>query len=292
MKVSAKPISSPSRTEKFPPPLMMRFLRSNVGSKSRGRSRASPMFVRRKNAPIETQEPSSPKVTCIGQVRVRRSSKKSARSPAKQGRRCWLVRRALFFNKKLKPKSIRPVLRKWVCFFRFGYCRKFNGNDDLPDLKPNQRGSYKVDETEDEEQGIDEEERARVKRDTKVIVSSSPPKNALFLTRCRSAPYRFSSLENQIWGPSNFKTGDFEGESKGGFEEIERTLSESQPDSRDSTEESTIDEEINGNCTISKQIEEDSVGALKEGSALPLLLSRCKSEPARTGERLNPGYTH
>ncbi|KAM0024601.1 hypothetical protein Hdeb2414_s0022g00617681 [Helianthus debilis subsp. tardiflorus] len=82
MNKPTKPISSPGRTtittsEKFPPPLM-RFLRSNVGNKSRRRSRASPMFVRKKNTLIETttQEPSSPKVTCIGQVRVSRSKKK------------------------------------------------------------------------------------------------------------------------------------------------------------------------------------------------------------------------
>jgi hypothetical protein len=61
MKLSTKPISSPGRTNKFPLPLM-RFLRSNVGSKSRGKSRSSPMFVRKKNAAIETQESSSPKV--------------------------------------------------------------------------------------------------------------------------------------------------------------------------------------------------------------------------------------
>ncbi|OVA09897.1 hypothetical protein BVC80_1751g52 [Macleaya cordata] len=79
MKLSSKPISSPGRTEKFPPPLM-RFLKSNGGSRSRGRSRSSPMFVRKKNASIETQEPSSPKVTCMGQVRVRRCKQASRKN--------------------------------------------------------------------------------------------------------------------------------------------------------------------------------------------------------------------
>ncbi|KAI8013056.1 hypothetical protein LOK49_LG05G00667 [Camellia lanceoleosa] len=51
MKILAKPMSSPSRTDKFPRPLM-RFLRSNVGSKSRGKSRSSPMFMRKKNCTI------------------------------------------------------------------------------------------------------------------------------------------------------------------------------------------------------------------------------------------------
>ncbi|OMO73477.1 hypothetical protein COLO4_27061 [Corchorus olitorius] len=83
MKISGKPISSPGRTEKYPPPLM-RFLRSNVGSRSRGRSRSSPMFVRKKNTAIETQEPSSPKVTCMGQVRVKRS-----KQAGKKTRSAW-----------------------------------------------------------------------------------------------------------------------------------------------------------------------------------------------------------
>ncbi|KAL2481443.1 protamine P1 family protein [Abeliophyllum distichum] len=88
MKALSKPISSPSRGEKFPPPLMMRFLRSNVGSRSRGRLRSSPMFYLRtkKNVIETTQEPSSPKVTCIGQVRVRRSSKSKTKTTPKKGR--------------------------------------------------------------------------------------------------------------------------------------------------------------------------------------------------------------
>ncbi|KAI8001371.1 hypothetical protein LOK49_LG09G01417 [Camellia lanceoleosa] len=75
MEILAKLISSSlSKIDKFPPPLI-RFLRSNVGSKSRGKSRPSPMFMRKNNTTttsmIETtQEPSSPKVTCIGQVRA------------------------------------------------------------------------------------------------------------------------------------------------------------------------------------------------------------------------------
>ncbi|KAK7279371.1 hypothetical protein RJT34_24421 [Clitoria ternatea] len=74
MKLSTKPISSPGRTDKFPPPLM-RFLRNNAASRSRGRSRSKTIFLRKKNTTIETQEPSSPKVTCMGQVRVKRSTK-------------------------------------------------------------------------------------------------------------------------------------------------------------------------------------------------------------------------
>ncbi|KAL2323278.1 hypothetical protein Fmac_027657 [Flemingia macrophylla] len=72
-----KGICSPGRTEKFPPPLM-RFLVNSAGSGSRSRSRSrsrgrsswrstTTMFLRKKNT---ATEPSSPKVTCMGQVRV------------------------------------------------------------------------------------------------------------------------------------------------------------------------------------------------------------------------------
>ncbi|KAG5106554.1 hypothetical protein JHK82_043524 [Glycine max] len=73
----AKPILSLGRTEKFPPPLM-RFLRSNVASRSSRRYKSSPMFRRKKNSTTietQTQEPSSPKVMCMGQVRVKCPSK-------------------------------------------------------------------------------------------------------------------------------------------------------------------------------------------------------------------------
>lgn len=68
-------------TGKFPPPLM-RFRRSNAGSRSRrstsGQAQCS--SGKRKTAPPskpKSQEPSSPKGTCTGQVRVKRGSNKA-----------------------------------------------------------------------------------------------------------------------------------------------------------------------------------------------------------------------
>uniref|UniRef100_A0A5B6YSQ3 Uncharacterized protein n=1 Tax=Davidia involucrata TaxID=16924 RepID=A0A5B6YSQ3_DAVIN len=297
MKVSSKPISSPSRTEKFPPPLM-RFLRSNVGSRSRGRSRSSPMFVRKKNAVIETQEPSSPKVTCIGQVRVRRSSKQSGsksgrtRTPAKH-RHCWCVRKTLFchhFAQKLKPKSFRPVWRKWVLFFRFGHRKKVDIREDGSINESNRKVKYKVTDTEEED---DEDEEAQAKEVEEVFNYSSPPKNALILTRCRSAPYRSSSLASRFWGSplTTSETGD-DNEEKKALQQ-ERPESESEPDCRDSTPESRIDRESERNLGNSKEFEGSVDGKARENSILessarPLMLTRSKSEPARTGERLNP----
>ncbi|KAL6141992.1 hypothetical protein ACLB2K_060276 [Fragaria x ananassa] len=136
MKLPAKSISSPGRSDKFPPPLM-RFLRSNVRSKSRGRLRSSPMFVRKKNTTaVETQEPSSPKVTCMGQVRVRRASSSAAssrpgrvrRAAAPTRKRFGWIQNAVFcsdFPGKIKPKnSCRELWRKWVPFFQAGFCSK------------------------------------------------------------------------------------------------------------------------------------------------------------------------
>ncbi|XP_058095769.1 stress response protein nst1 [Magnolia sinica] len=77
MKISSKSILSPGRTDKLRegvttlPSSLSRRLRSN-GSMKGGQS--SPMFPtgsKKKGCAFETPEPSSPKVTCIGQVRVK-----------------------------------------------------------------------------------------------------------------------------------------------------------------------------------------------------------------------------
>ncbi|CAA3002997.1 Hypothetical predicted protein [Olea europaea subsp. europaea] len=148
MKISSKPISSPSRAEKFSPPLMM-FSRSNGSSRSRSRSRsrASPIFYFRnkKNAEvIETaQEPSSPKVTCIGQVRVRRSSKtswpKKAGGATNQTRPCRLFKKILCRNctsRFHKPKAFRRSFLKWDLFVRSGCCRKADTKEESFEVEP------------------------------------------------------------------------------------------------------------------------------------------------------------
>ncbi|GMP50490.1 hypothetical protein CsSME_00017089 [Camellia sinensis var. sinensis] len=312
MKILAKPMSSPSRTDKFPPPLM-RFLRSNVGSKSRGKSRSSPMFMRRKNyttttSMIETtQEPSSPKVTCIGQVRVRRSSKKSSSgcgggrrrrttgAPARKPCSCWRVRKSLFshhFAKRFRPKSLCPVWSKCLWFFRFGFCRKVEIRDDSSKMETNGKEKYKENETEDEEDEAQEE------LSREAFNSSLPPKNALLLTRCRSAPNRSSSLVSRFVG-SPLGTSETEVDN-GENREQERPTSECELNCRDSTSESKMDQQNETNLGDSSEFEgsiseknreisdqEPETG--EEGdNARPLILTRCKSEPARTGERLNP----
>ncbi|XP_022767389.1 uncharacterized protein LOC111311863 [Durio zibethinus] len=304
MKLSSKSISSPGRAEKYPPPLM-RFLRSNVGSRSRGRSRTSPMFVRRKNTAIETQEPSSPKVTCMGQVRVKRS-KQSGSKPGRSGAlsrrhsRCKWMRNALFchhLSEKVKAKPFcRPAWKKWGWFFHMGSCsRKPKTRED------SSRFGNKIEDCVKENE---EEESEENEKDSKIFVSSScssPPKNALILTRCRSAPYRSSSLACRFWGSPLANQDSKEKETElenGGFkEEKENPTSEKQSICRNSDYVSQTDSETEEKPGCCKEFEEkiiekfennDELKTGQFGNVRPLILTRCKSEPARTAERLDP----
>ncbi|XP_044492040.1 uncharacterized protein LOC123215842 [Mangifera indica] len=302
MKVLAKPMSSPGRAEKYPPPLM-RFLRSNVGSRSRGRSRSSPMFVlRKKTAAIETQEPTSPKVTCMGQVRVRRSKQPGKRTGAPTTkRRCKWLNKAFFclhFDGKIKPKSLKPVWPKWVRFCRMSFRSKSKIREESSKTE-SKFGSKSEDFVQEE---AEEEE------DTKVFVSSSstPPRNALLLTRCRSAPYRSSSLASRFWGsPLASKetekneastTTRTEPQNRGN----ENPTSGRESNCRDSDQESRMDPETGEKLELFKEFDAP-ISKIREKfmkseelktedmvTVRPLMLTRCKSEPARTGERLDP----
>lgn len=309
MKALSKPLSSPSRADKFPPPLM-RFLKSNVGSRSRGRSRSSPMFYLRskKNVPgvIEhTQEPSSPKVTCIGQVRVRRSAKSKAKrtgGAAVKRRRCWWLKRTLFFGKissrfRSHKKPFRRIFCKCRLFFRSGYCKKVDAKEDSfrvysnPKSEKNENlvaSNNRNSSSNDSESGYSNkyenlgagsQER---KRDFLESSSSCPPKNALILTRCRSAPYRSSSLGGRFWGsPLAEKGEDNQTENDGKSDELQK------PSCENVEEEPRISQESSKELENSVSNIQD-LKAIAGGAVHPLLLTRCKSEPARTGERLNP----
>ncbi|XP_057984187.1 uncharacterized protein LOC131168622 [Malania oleifera] len=319
MKLSAKTISSPGRPEKFPPPLM-RFLRSNVGSRSRGRSRSSAMFMRKKNNAanaVETQEPSSPKVTCIGQVRVRRSKQAGRTSrPAPSGaparrRRCRWIQNTLFFrdsSRKLKPRSFRAGWRKWVVFFK-GCCRRRRADSSKTISKASNR-EHSVEEHDPREEEEDEEEQGSVeeKEDEEASrVCGSypciPPRNALLLTRCRSAPYRSSSLASRFWGSPlvTEETGEeHRTEDENGATHIENIepASKLEPTCRDSAADSRKDPETLKNLRFLKEfdgvIERRSANFFKteelgrgEGSPVrPPILTRCKSAPAIRFEKV------
>ncbi|CDP06717.1 unnamed protein product [Coffea canephora] len=331
---SAKPISSPSRADKFPTPLMMRFLRSNVGSRSRGRSRSSPMFIMRpkKNTAAAIndaqQEPSSPKVTCIGQVRARRSSKSKTTSrprkrlppspssccsgPCSSPCRCCCSGCCpptalppcchLKTTRFRKPRSFCRPFRKLVLFFRFGYCKKIDVRDDCSSsrvvVSTAQRGQNHVNSANSNGGAGDIEDKeangGETKEDVLESSTTSPPKNALLLTRCRSAPYRSSSLASRFWGsplgasdntetdrsPKN-KLPQMPNSPNNYGDEAVESRSSSCPGESGSEE---LGSSSNGGGSNEATTNTQEMG----GSIHPVLLTRCKSEPARTGERLDP----
>ncbi|KAH9704690.1 hypothetical protein KPL70_011571 [Citrus sinensis] len=154
------------------------------------------MFVqRKKSAAIETQEPTSPKVTCMGQVRVKQSSKQQQPRKRTRGstkRWCkWMGKNdksgcfcRRFKGKRLKPRSLKPVWCKRVLFFHGSFRRKRKIIEDS--LEKNSKFGNKSESFEA----------------AKVFASpaSTPLKNVFLLTRCRSAPYRSSSLASRVWG--------------------------------------------------------------------------------------------
>lgn len=304
---TTKPISSP---DKFPPPLM-RFLRSNAGNRSRGRSsRSSPMFLRKKKnnntaTTIETKEPSSPKVTCMGQVRAKRSSKQTI---AKKGqpsssttcrRRCWWwVSRALFCFPQKKPGSLchcqcQPVRPSWG-FFRIRRKRKPSKVAE----KASTKNGSNVNESETEE--LERKNRVNCKANATAafVVSNNsssssssspppPPRNALLLMRCKSAPYSSSSLASRFWGeetehpsekprPEVESVMEREGVKDPKLEELKmRFFKELEDSLRERVTES--EEKVHELKRREEETEGDSVSAARP----PMLLTRCKSERPR-----------
>lgn len=256
-----------------------------MGSRSRGRSRSSPIFYlrsKRSNPTVieATQEPSSPKVTCIGQVRVRRAGKSKARktgAAAAKRRHWWWLKKALFCGRISARRKKKPFGRAFCNFFRFGYCKKIDATEDSFRIYSNRE-----DETREnvvagddyssryENFGVESREGGKDFLESSSSSSSSIPKNALILTRCRSAPYRSSSLGGIFWassfsGPEEDKQAAENGENS---EHLQIPIAANDKDE----EKGRMTEEISSKKTVN--------------AVHPLLLTRCKSEPARTGERL------
>lgn len=212
-------------------------------------------------------EPSSPKVTCIGQVRIRKKNATPGKSDSKGNRaqseekekvgremRCCFIDNSRFFSVFRRRQSI---WRRWSVRLPFkenaGYRR---GNErvepteavpsplnDMADIILHK--SKRRDEEEAEE--YDESE-------TRVFV---PPKNALILMRCRSAPHnRSSALATRF-----FAAADDEGSRKEEDEAVKGTES-------------------------SKFLEEEEEEETRCASSRPLFLKRSNSEPAKKAVRL------
>ena len=141
------------------------------------------------------------------------------------------------------------------------------------------------DEAEDSEQNEESEGAAR----DEVFASSapSPPKNALILTRCRSAPHRSSFYGNryEISSIRSDRTEEEEGEGEktehnngnGAASKIESQNSERM---FRKLENSNGEEDRSSVNNKESKIEENSM------SNRSLILTRCKSEPGRIREKL------
>ncbi|XP_074588699.1 uncharacterized protein LOC141844558 [Curcuma longa] len=230
--------SSPGR-EKLPPPIGLARLLYGKAIGSRGRrlsasaARSSPMFVSRSRsrgrsasaaaeaaAAAEEGEPSSPKVTCIGQVRMRNKkrtpSAKQRKAPSAKKRRshsclvsCHCFHKAfLCVVFKTPPGGGGGGRRRWLWRRRWSCIQSSRSEEYKERKKPDPLKSPQPPEfitcaTKEADKRGDSEgkngEAVAVREEPRVSLSSettsSPPKNALLLMRCRSAPHnRASSL--------------------------------------------------------------------------------------------------
>ncbi|KAF7113529.1 hypothetical protein RHSIM_RhsimUnG0115800 [Rhododendron simsii] len=256
------------------------------------------MFIRKRNSSsMETQsEPSSPKVTCSGQVRSSKphsgsNSGRRTKSPACFPYSCpWVNRNALFctrFAERLRPRSVRPGWGKCQWFSPFGHCRSSRKSKaGSPEMESNRNDEYKgVKGHKDEEEEEEDEDDFRVGLQMEGFdCCSPPPRNALLLTRCRSAPYKSSSLASRFWGQET-------GENRGG----DGPTLERESSCGDSSLDLRMDRVIEGNLGGLGEIEGSTIdGGIKKmetgegggGIGRGWVLTRCKSEPARSGERL------
>ncbi|XP_026417244.1 uncharacterized protein LOC113312722 [Papaver somniferum] len=220
MKLFPQPITSPNRIEKYSPTLIRSIRSGNGRSKSRRRSssssssRLSPMFSirttkRNNNGRNETTpEPSSPKVNCCGEIRVKRSSsnqtisKKIVKTNHTHNYNHNWIQKILFCKCSSIAKTMkksRPVLGKWLVCLQIG-CLKKRVEEVVEDDDNNDMESGKEDKTEESQDGHDDDKGEEISEPAAKVVSV-PPKNALLLMRSRSESYyRPTSLAHLFWG--------------------------------------------------------------------------------------------
>ncbi|KAI3995190.1 hypothetical protein MKX01_031992 [Papaver californicum] len=295
MKLFPQPITSPNRIEKYSPTLIRSIRSGNGRSKSRRRSssssssRLSPMFsirtTKRNNGRNETTlEPSSPKVNCCGEIRVKRSSsnqttnKKIVKTNHTHNHN-W-IQKVLFCKcssiAKTKKKS-RPVWGKWLVCLQIGCFQK--RVEEIVEDDDNMESGKEVEEDKTEEfqdSHSHDVEAEEISEPAKVCVSTSPPKNALLLMRSRSESYyKPTSLAHLFWGSPNE-------EADGVAEQnVNPRLSK----------DTKIEEFFLG---VSEEIESprDTIGdelkKMRKGfdQFSPRVLRRSKSDPARISEEL------
>ncbi|CAL9194084.1 unnamed protein product [Musa hybrid cultivar] len=303
--------SSPGR-EKLPSPLgFARLLSCKVGGGSRTRARlassaaarSSPLFVSRSRsvgrstsaataAASGEGEPSSPTVTCIGQVRMRNkcSGKKKPRPKKVRSKSFLIPRRCLeklllcgLFGARRRPKGggsgeggRRSLWWRWAGV-RSGGSSGYRQQKPDPFWPPPQPpefvGAGKApDVEEDIDYNNEDRKEAAQEDDTRVSVPSAialPPKNALLLMRCRSAPHnRASSLSVARFEVSSLPDPALPDDVRQG---------KTQQQQRQEERRSSGGEELVQEAEAVPGTEEDGGSE----SRRPLVLSRSNSVPAR-----------
>lgn len=175
------------------------------------------------------------------------------------------------------PKLSLPVIGKWSSIFQLGFRRieSSRTENDIGDKNDKNESKF-----EEEEEDTDDSDDEKSKNFSEESYSHPIPKNALILTRCSSAPYRSSSLASRFWeSPMNNDSEEKQSDERIAEAE-ERVDSEEKGDESEAPIKEEEEEE--------KRTEEVDLG-LGLGQAI---LTRCKSEPARIGEKLYPeiGY--
>jgi len=195
--------------------------------------------------------------------------------------RCWFGRKLLCHWSK--------GWRKWVRLFCFRSA-KVRRRSSRAGSKPN-----RIEEDESRSRScITQEEDESEERETGkevcsgIASASTPPKNALLLTRCRSAPYRSSSLACRLWGEEQQENGEQtftkDEREKGAVSLLE--ASEMEPGAR---RDSASETRANGSDIGSEREEKQEEEEQRRPPPPLVMLMRSRSEPVRGGsERLDP----
>ncbi|WOG91249.1 hypothetical protein DCAR_0310497 [Daucus carota subsp. sativus] len=174
--------------------------------------------------------------------------------------------------KQSQGTSSKLNLRKLASCFWFGWCKKVDVKENSSESDT--RGHFNDGEIVNEGGEADQIE---AKQDNEEVIrgTSSIPKNALLLTRCRSAPFRSSSNKIEAELKMTSRWCDFDRQEREGGKQMSRKLQSG----GESEQIGAMGKRV-GESSVEKSMEQ-------EGVTHPLLLMRCKSASAsRTGKEL------
>ncbi|XP_072998455.1 uncharacterized protein [Typha latifolia] len=276
---SSKSLPSPGRTPA--PATAATSLSSSLSRRLRGsrslKGGQSPMFPTAMAA-----EPSSPKVTCIGQVRVRGRRKKAKAKGASFRSRSM---RGFVGEASLRRNECSPSKNpRWVYQIPISICGSLRAfGSELSCLLPcggrslekggecgkklrasarwvmgEERGKGEVGlESKEIEVEVEEKDEVLMVGEEEGRVSVCiPPKNALLLMRCRSDPVRMAALESRFWDSPATKI-------QGGGEEEEEESNEERD--QDGKIHGEVGEEEGGETVVAQVVREAGEVDLIEG---------------------------